>query len=400
MIPSRVCGGVVRSCLGLELQAMLAVLRPDADGFDDIRRRPRWPDGRRRSRRPRRPFACTRSTAKPLSGLWKVTRSMMPDKRFGHNLYSNGRGFDAESNEGHDCNSAQVSAHPELHRILHGGNTPMHPVLIGTCGWSYKEWTGVFYPRGLPAGEFLAHYAERYRVVEVDSTFYHSPSRKLVQGWRNRTPAKFGFSLKVPQVITHEKKLLDCQGEVTEFVTAGAMLEDKLLCCILQFGYFNKSAFASLDAFLERLEPFLEAWPKDVPLAVEVRNKNWVTEKLAERLRAHQAVWTLTDQVWMPSPLSTVQKMDTITGPFAYVRILGDRAAVDALTPTLDHIVLDRGDQLRDDAAAIRLLRARVPVLIFVNNHFAGYSPETIRELQELLKSEPDDQAESSVTPA
>jgi hypothetical protein len=77
----------------------------------------------------------------------------------------------------------------------------------------------------------------------------------------------------------------------------------------------------------------------------------------------------------MPSPLSLVQALDVVTGPFAYVRLLGDRDAVDALTPTLDHIVLDSREQVAEDAAAIRWLRGRVPVLALVNNHFAGYAP-------------------------
>ncbi len=100
----------------------------------------------------------------------------------------------------------------------------MHPLRVGTCGWSYKEWSGVFYPAGLSAGDYLAYYADRYPVVEVDSTFYRSPARKTVEGWRDRTPAGFGFSLKVPQVITHEKVLLDCRAEVGTFLTAARYL--------------------------------------------------------------------------------------------------------------------------------------------------------------------------------
>jgi uncharacterized protein YecE (DUF72 family) len=190
----------------------------------------------------------------------------------------------------------------------------MDPVRIGTCGWSYKEWSGVFYLDGLTAGEFLSYYAERYPVVEVDSTFYRSPGRKTVEGWRDRTPDGFGFSLKVPQAITHEKLLLDCRAEVRDFLTAAQVLGPKLLCCVLQFPYLNKKAFGDLDAFLARLEPFLAAWPPDVPLAVEVRNKAWVTPKLTDCLRARHVVLVLADQVWMPSPLDVVRKVDVVTG--------------------------------------------------------------------------------------
>src|SRR5579864_8793282 len=129
----------------------------------------------------------------------------------------------------------------------------MHPVRVGTCGWSYKAWSGVFYPEDLTAGEFLSYYAARFPVVEVDSTFYRTPGRKMVEGWRDRTPDGFCFSLKVPQVVTHEKVLLDCREEVRAFLTAARVLGPKLLCCVLQFGYFNQKAMAGLGAFLERL---------------------------------------------------------------------------------------------------------------------------------------------------
>ena len=82
--------------------------------------------------------------------------------------------------------------------------------------------------------------AARYPVMEVDSTFSRSPPRKTVEGWRDRTPDGFGFSLKVPQVITHEKVLVDCRAEVRAFLTAARELGPKLLCCVLQFGYFNQ----------------------------------------------------------------------------------------------------------------------------------------------------------------
>jgi uncharacterized protein YecE (DUF72 family) len=134
----------------------------------------------------------------------------------------------------------------------------MYAVRIGTCGWSYKDWAGVFYEKGLAAGDYLAAYAEYYPIVEVDS-FYRSPSLSMVKGWRTKTPDGFGFSLKVPQVITHEKLLVDCRTELNGFLTAAHALEGKLLCCLLQFGYFNRKAFATRDSFLKRRDPFLGA---------------------------------------------------------------------------------------------------------------------------------------------
>src|SRR5262249_50622552 len=92
---------------------------------------------------------------------------------------------------------------------------------------------------------------------------------------------------------------------------------------------------------------------------VEVRNKGWMTPRLAECLRSHRAVWVLPDQAWMPSPLSVVRQLDAVTGPFSYVRLLGDRAEVDLRTGTLDHVGIDRGAQ--GEAGATRLRPTRRP---------------------------------------
>src|SRR5712691_1871630 len=103
-------------------------------------------------------------------------------------------------------------------------------------------------------------------------------------------------------------------------------------------------------------------------------------------LRSHCAVLALCDQAWMPSPWAVMQRLDVVTGPFGYVRLLGDRAEVDRLTKTLDHIVIDRIDQIEADARAIKQLSGRVPVVTFVNHHFAGYGPETVRQLQAAIE--------------
>src|SRR5262249_12367641 len=110
----------------------------------------------------------------------------------------------------------------------------MQPVRLGTCGWSYKDWSGVFYPEALKPADYLAYLADQYPVVEVDSAFYRTPSRKTVEGWRDKTPDGFGFSLKVPQAITHEKVLEDCDADLRAFLDAARLLGDKLRCVVLQ----------------------------------------------------------------------------------------------------------------------------------------------------------------------
>ncbi|WP_435019794.1 DUF72 domain-containing protein [Tundrisphaera sp. TA3] len=265
-------------------------------------------------------------------------------------------------------------------------NVPAHPIWIGCSGWSYPDWAGPFYPDGMKAGEFLEWYADRFPIVEVDSTFYRIPSAAMVRGWRDRTPQGFRFALKVPQVITHQKQLRDCQDEVDAFVGSILPLGEKLTAALLQLGYFNRGAFASLDDFLAVLDDFLAHWPHhQVPLAVEVRNPRWVGAKLVEVLRDHNAALTLTEQTWMPRPAQVAAEVDPVTGPLGFVRLLGDRESIEKITTTWDKVVVDRSAELAETAGVIRDMAARVPVAVFLNNHYAGHSPATARDLRALL---------------
>jgi uncharacterized protein YecE (DUF72 family) len=264
--------------------------------------------------------------------------------------------------------------------------TPTNPILIGCSGWSYPDWEGPFYPPGLAAGESLGWYADRFPIVEVDSTFYRAPTPGMVRGWRDRTPAGFQLVPKVPRVITHEKQLRDCAEEVDGFVSSIAPLGPKLRVALLQMGYFNRGAFASLGAFLGVLEAFLASWPhRTVTLAVEIRNPRWVGRELADLLRAHGTALVLTEQTWMPRPAEIASRIDPVTGPLGFVRLLGDREAMEKITTTWDRLVVDRSADLAETAEVIRRMAGRVPVVVFVNNHYEGHSPETARRLRRLL---------------
>lgn len=260
------------------------------------------------------------------------------------------------------------------------------PILIGCSGWSYPEWDDAFYPGGMDPSDYLGWYADRFPIVEVDSTFYRVPTRRIVHGWRNHTPAAFRFALKVPQAITHQKQLQGCEKDVAEFAAAVEPLGEKLSCALLQMGYFNREQFSSLEAFLEILDPFLADWPHAaVPLAIETRNPRWVVPELTEVLRRHNTSLTLTLQKWMPRPAEIIARLDPVTGPMCYFRLIGNRDAIEKLTPTFNKIVVDRSEELAECSATIEQMAGRVPVVVFTNNHYAGFAPETVRTLQRML---------------
>jgi uncharacterized protein YecE (DUF72 family) len=127
------------------------------------------------------------------------------------------------------------------------------PILLGTSSFTAAGWEGSFYPKGMRSADYLAFYAEHFHTVEVDSTFYACPAPRTVSNWASRTPEGFIFSVKVPQVITHEKVLRDCDTDLKEFLDTMDILGKKLGPIVFQFPFFNRSVFRDRHEFLERL---------------------------------------------------------------------------------------------------------------------------------------------------
>jgi uncharacterized protein YecE (DUF72 family) len=158
-------------------------------------------------------------------------------------------------------------------------------ILLGTSAFTANGWEGSFYPKGMRSTDYLAFYAERFQTVEIDSTFYGCPSARTVSNWGARTPDDFIFSVKVPQVITHDKALVDCDAEFEEFVKTMDILGPKLGPIVFQFPSFDKWTFPKQDSFLTVLVPFLKKLPADHNFVVEIRNKNWQLRAVVGLLR-------------------------------------------------------------------------------------------------------------------
>src|SRR5205809_475462 len=99
---------------------------------------------------------------------------------------------------------------------------------VGTSGYSYKEWKGSFYPEKLPAKQMLGFYAERFRTVEINNTFYRPPERSVLETWAAQVPADFRFVLKAPQEITHKRRLKDAGELVSSLVGVAGVLKERL----------------------------------------------------------------------------------------------------------------------------------------------------------------------------
>jgi len=148
-------------------------------------------------------------------------------------------------------------------------------ILLGTSGWSYREWVGPFYTENDKS--LLKACTRVFNTVEIDSTFYRYPSRGTVMGWTRYSPEGFVFTAKLPKLITHEKKLDMAQGIQKDLETFIELLEPlwlsgKLGCLLIQLP-------PKYDYKPKQLEEFLRILPNHVKFAVEFRDLSWMREE-------------------------------------------------------------------------------------------------------------------------
>lgn len=251
---------------------------------------------------------------------------------------------------------------------------------IGTSSFTASGWRGTFYPEGIQQADYLRYYATQFDTVEIDSTWYGPPSESTVLNWAAQTPDNFTISAKVPQIITHERCLVDCEEEMNSFIRVMERLGPKLGILLFQFPYFNRNVFATSEPFVKRLEPFLKKLPVGFRYATELRNKAWLTPSLQHLFKAHQVSLTMLDHPWMPSP-HTWFRTDCITGPIGYVRLLGNRQEIEQNTKSWDKVIVDRSREIADwTDVCEKITRRGTDVFVYVNNHYAGHAPATVRD--------------------
>ena len=183
-------------------------------------------------------------------------------------------------------------------------------VLVGTSGYSYKEWKGPFYPEKLPAAKFLSYYAERIPTVEINNTFYRMPTTKLVEGWAAEVPENFTFVMKAPQRITHIAKLMNVAEPTGIFVRTVSALGTRLGPLLFQLPPFLKKD-------VPRLAAFFESAPKGPRYAFEFRHASWFDDETWATLRAHNASLCVAEGENLATPL-------VATADWGYVRLRRD----------------------------------------------------------------------------
>ncbi len=260
-----------------------------------------------------------------------------------------------------------------------------HDIRLGACGWHYHDWVGPFYPEGTQPGSYLVEYAHQHDIVEAESTARQMPTSEQIDEWRMSTPRKFQFVLRAPRIITHEQILQGSREVFRQFVESVHGLENKLHSVLLQFDTFTKQAFPQHTKFFERLDEFLESAAGDVPIAVEIRNRNWLTAEWFELLKRHHTMAVLVDHPWLTPIAELVDKFDVASGNAVFVRLLGDTEAIEKKTTRWDKPIIDRTAALESLSETVTQLIEKTDVIILADNHYAGNAPATLAQLATFM---------------
>ena len=193
-------------------------------------------------------------------------------------------------------------------------------VLVGTSGYSYKEWKGTFYPEDLPAAKMLPYYASRFGTVEINNTFYRMPEAKMLEKWGTEVPEHFVFILKAPQRITHQKRLAGTADDVRFFFDAASVLGPKLGPVLFQLPPSSRKDVVKLREFIATLPP-------DQQVAFEFRHDSWFSDDVYDALRARDAALCVADTDEVADP----DRLLVPTASWGYLRLRRTEYAGQAL---------------------------------------------------------------------
>lgn len=153
------------------------------------------------------------------------------------------------------------------------GGDSSFTIYIGAPKWAVKEWVGTVYPPKTPVRLFLSEYSKVFNSIELNATFYKMPTPKLITGWREQVSSEvFKFCPKIPNTISHYRKLYDVDDLVDEFLLAVDNFENHLGTIFLQL--HENFGINGVD----NVKRFVERFPKKYSLALELRHPSWFSE--------------------------------------------------------------------------------------------------------------------------
>ncbi len=235
--------------------------------------------------------------------------------------------------------------------------------LIGTSGFYYEHWRGVFYPGDLPKSRFFDYYTKHFDTVELNSTFYHLPRLKTSEHWAEKSPPDFRFSLKAYRGITHYARLRDASGELYRYLHLIKPLKPKLATILFQLP-------PSLRMDLPLLEDFLAILPRGYRYTMEFRHESWMEDATYALLKSAGVAFCVND--YGKRAMEPV-----VTADFVYLRFHGPTGRYGG---SYDDATLGRwAAWMKEEGEKLST------VLAYFNNDTEGYAVQNAMRLRELI---------------
>ena len=280
---------------------------------------------------------------------------------------------------------------------------------IGTCSWKYDSWQGIVYPEKKPFN-YLHEYSRYYNTVEIDQWFWSLfsgdravlPKRAVVQEYADSVPDDFRFCIKVPNSITlthyYKEKNSDPLVPNPHFLSVSLMerflqrlepLSKNMGPLIFQFEYLNKQKVpGGLQQFIEWFGNFAEQLQGKHKFCIETRNPNFLNSTYFNFLNGSGLYHVFLQGYYMPPVFEIYRKHRDKIKSCTVIRLHGtDRKGIEKLTgKDWDRVVLPKDndlDQLTDMITALH--SENVQSFLYVNNHFEGSAPQTIRRIRQRL---------------
>ncbi len=249
-------------------------------------------------------------------------------------------------------------------------------IYVGTSGFQYDDWVGPYYPEELPKNDWLSFYAKEFHTLEINFTYYRMPSARALFAMAKKVPEHFLFSVKATQEMTHARER--DEQIFKQFIQAITPLQEagKFGAILAQF----PNSFRATDESRDYVRWFREQLGT-LPVVVEFRNKEWLTESTYELLRENDLGFCSVDEPFFP-------RIAKVTAPVAYVRFHGrnykkwwkHEHAYERYDYTYKKEELEEWTPKIDE-----MNQMAERTFVFANNHYRGQGIDTARQLKLML---------------
>jgi uncharacterized protein YecE (DUF72 family) len=262
-------------------------------------------------------------------------------------------------------------------------------ISVGIGSWADAEYTGLLYPKGLPATERLKTYATHFDHVEVNSSVYRTPKRNVVADWVSQTPPHFTFDVKLHRTFSDTPQEAAQKGDFVSYWLENMqpLIEAKKLGAFLlvlppRFGP-KRNRLEELDVLIQKFAPHL--------IAVELRNRGWIDGEERDRtlafFRERKLVWVAVDMPTIEG--STIMpQVDEVTNPqLAYLRLHGRNPEWPKVKTAEERHTYDYAEaELKEIATRVQALAGRANAIhVVANNHAQDFAPKAALSVKRIL---------------